>query len=222
MPFRKFHISHSILASIILVTLVSQKATAGSAPWVGETFWGAHCRGKAVGYGPFDYLQRASYSKELYLVESAHFTPAVENLVKGNTGKFMGDLDYTLRAWPNHHRALNSVIQYRLRVGNDFPRSTWVPAECYLQRAISFNPKDTTVYMLYGLLLHRMERREEALEYYRKAEQLDSSNVQLMYNLGLLLCDLGEYQEAKEYSDKVYASGFPLPGLKNKLTKAGH
>jgi hypothetical protein len=49
----------------------------------------------------------------------------------------------------------------------------------------------------------------------------EPTNVQIKYNLSLLLVELKEYREANEYAQELYARGFPLPGLKNKLTKAG-
>lgn len=195
---------------------------ADSAPWVGVTLWGTNCSGKSAGYGPFDYLLRGQYPKELTLVESVHFTPEVENLVSGSSGSLANDLDYTIRAWPNHHRALNSVVRLRIRKGSNFPKTGTTPAECYLQRAIRFSPKDPTTQMLYGMLLHRLGNKDKALELYQSANELDPNNVQTMYNMGLLLCDLQRYKEAKEYADIVYARGFPLPGLSRRLERAGY
>ena len=68
-----------------------------------------NCGPLANAFGPFDY--RTEKGNSLYLVESAHFTPAVEAVIAGNTTYIGGDLDYTLRAFPNHHRALMSMIR---------------------------------------------------------------------------------------------------------------
>ncbi|MEQ8690336.1 MAG: tetratricopeptide repeat protein [Pseudomonadales bacterium] len=193
-----------------------------SAPWVGESFDGAPCRGGGQGFGPFDYLQRGGLKQQLYLVESAHFTPEVEQLARGNTGALTGDLDYTLRAWPNHHRALNAMNRYQLRSGastvSAMRRANIPPAECYLLRAVNFSPKDDMAYMLLGLLSHRKDRHEEALTAYRKAVELSPSNIQAKYNLALLLVDLGQLKEAEALAADVYAAGFPLQGLKRKLS----
>ena len=195
---------------------------AAGAPWVGTTLWGTPCTGAGEGYGPFDYLLRSQYSKELILVESAHFTPNVENLISGSTGSLTADLGYTLRAWPNHHRALNSVVRLRVRMGSNFPRSGDPPAECYLQRAINYSRKDSTAQMLYAMLLHRMSQNEKALQYYQAAENLSPNDVQIKYNMGLLLCDMGRYQEAKSLANEVYAQGYPLPGLRRRLSAKGY
>jgi len=213
------------LYCVLLISVFTSPALfaqPANAPWVGETFWGTTCFGREPGYGPYDYLLRQQYPTELGLVEGAHFTSNVENLVSGKKSKDpMPDLDYTLRAWPNHHRALNSVIRLRIRYGDNFPRQTIVPAECYLQRALNFSPKDANTHMLYAMLLQRMNYSDKAYDSHKAAEELDSDNVQVMYNLGLLLCDMGKFQEAKKYSDEVYARGFPLPGLKRRLERNG-
>lgn len=191
------------------------------APWVGDTLWGTACRG-GQGYGPFDYLLRSNNPKDLRLVEGAHFTPNVEHLIKGeSTTDPLGDLDYTLRAWPNHHRALNTAIRARLQKGRNWQRSQYPPAECYLQRAIAYSPKDGTAEMLYAMLLHQSDLPERAFDHYTRAEKLLPTDVQVKYNFGLLLVEMGRYDEARERARYAYGHDFPLPGLKNKLQQAG-
>ena len=57
-------------------------------------------------YGPFDYrTQRES----LAVVEAVHFNQTTEMLIRPMGRNFGGDFDYTLRASPNHHRALISM-----------------------------------------------------------------------------------------------------------------
>ncbi len=200
--------------------LVAPSATAqdaNPAPWIGTNFSGVHCEGRGQGYGPFDYRLRGSYTAELSLVESAHFTPAVENLISGATNTSpMSDIDYTLRAWPNHHRALNSIIRFNL---NDPKSQTagYPAAECYLNRALNFAPKDATARMLYAVLLHRIGSQKEALEVYQQASELEPDNMQIMYNKALLLADMGQRSEAEAIATFVYSREFPLPGLRRKL-----
>ena len=198
-------------------------APLSDAPWVGDTMWGTLCRGNKQGYGPFDYTLRNQYIKELKIVEDYHFSPMVENLIEGDTtSNPLGDLDYTLMAWPNHHRALNTVIRARVQKKENFKISRFTPAECYLQRAINFSPDDGVSYMLYGMLLHQMGDLKDALERYQSAERLSPQDLQTKYNIGLLLVDLERYDEAKKYAVDVYRNSFPLPGLKKKLRKEGY
>jgi Flp pilus assembly protein TadD len=153
----------------------------------------------------------------------AHFTPAVEQFVSGTTGKNpMGDLVYTLRAWPNHHRALNTIIKVRLQSKDVYQgNKKYPPAECFLQRAIHFSPEDATTYMLYGMLLQRMDKLEEAHAQYLKARELSPQDIQIKYNYALLLIKLNRIVEAEELARDIYAANYPLPGLRRQLERAG-
>ena len=192
-----------------------------SAPWVGSDLSGAPCSGSGQAYGPFDYMLRAQYEKNLAVVENHHFSPNVENLV-GDTASVMGNLNYTLMAWPNHHRALNSVIRARLRKKEHYSTTGYTPAECYLERAINYSPKDGVTYMLKGNLLQQMGRPQKALESYEIAEQLLPNDALIKYNVGLALVELRRYEEAETYAREVYARNFPYPGLKRKLKEKGY
>ena len=158
-------------------------ANAKNAPWVGNTLSGLICDGGEQGYGPFDYIQRGQLKNELHLVEMAHFTSDIENLIKGTVaGSIEGNLNYTLRAWPNHPKALLSIIRYQLNINKKLiTKKIDTPPECYLQRAIHFSPQDTTSYSLYGYYLRKLGRLEEAAKYYEKASKLDPENAKTAY-----------------------------------------
>lgn len=190
------------------------------APWVGESLAGARCEG-VVGERAWDYTRRAAYAEQLQLNERFHFTASVEQLTGGQSGSIPADIDFMLRAWPNHHRALNSLSRYQLRLtrGQEKPL---LPVECYFQRAINFNPRDSSSRLLYAIFLHRSDHFEEALEQYRGAEKISPGDAQIQYNLALLLVELEEYEEARVYAEKLYGGGFPLPGLKRKLSRVGY
>ncbi|MBU3070885.1 hypothetical protein KOI40_13745 [Aestuariicella sp. G3-2] len=227
MPLNNRHLKLSFLASLItMLSLTSQHTLASNeAPWVGDTLTGAPCIGRPSGYGPYDYLQRNRLAKNLRLVEGAHFDRNVEALTGGAKGKGkdpIPDLDYTLRAFPNHHRALNTIIRHDLTKPKESYNKGATPAECYLQRAINFSPKDAISYMLYGILLHRTNNYVDALMQYDTAKTLAPENGQILYNLSLLLVDLERYEEARSYAKKIYARGFPLQGLKKQLQSAGY
>ena len=231
---RKFPHYHATkaLSFLILVTLGSTASIIvhsrpiGHAPWVGESLSGAPCRGESENYGPYDYLQRHTLTAELGIVEKHHFGPQVEQLIGGmRTGSpeaVPSEIHYTLKAWPNHHRALNSIIQYQLIKLGKKKFTRFPPAECYLQRAIKFSPEDGTTRMLYANLLQRTGHKKNALKQYEKALTLQPKGIQVKYNLALLLVDLKKYERAKGYATELYTKGFPLPGLKNKLRKAGY
>lgn len=226
MPISLRHLNAAPLVFLLsLSALCSPASFADEAPWVGTTLEGAPCNGLRAGFGPYDYLDRNRLTQQLRLVEGAHFDVNVETLsggAKSGTGNPLPDLEYTLRAFPNHHRALNTVITYDLRKNKTFTSKRLSPAECYLQRAINFSPKDANAHMLYAIFLHRGLRYTDAMKEYEAAQKLSPNNPQVMYNYSLLLVDLKRYEEARSHAVNLYAQGFPLQGLKKRLQAAGH
>jgi len=169
-------------------------------------------------YGPYDYTNPL-HKKKLPIVLGAHFTRDVEMLIRGSTAaKPYGDIDYTLRAIPNFHRALYAMsrIQIRDKVVHD---RLWryYSARCYFERAIYLNSKDEVSFMLYGLHLHRIGDLKGAVDKYNMAERLGLGSAEFYHNRGLLSFDLGEYDESRAYYERSSDLGYPLLGLKNKL-----
>ncbi len=154
-------------------------------------------------------------------VETNHFTPQVEQLIKGQTAPLPRDIAFVLRQIPNHYRALAAMARWQLANGLPIdPDSNVWTVDCYFVRAITFRPNDSTVHLLYGTYLQRAKRFDEALAQYETAQKLGNESPDLYYNWGLLELDLNNLTKAKQYSDKVYQMGYPLPGLKEKLARA--
>ena len=182
---------------------------------------GSDCGSIQNAYGPFDYTD-PSRKPNLRLVEGAHFTNEVKQLIKGKSSYLMGDIDYTLRAFPNHHQALYSMMNYRLKnpwttTAGQLGRS----ADCYFKRAIEFKRDDPTVRMIYGIYLHKKKQYESAIAQYLFALKAAPDYSELLYNIGLSYFENNEHDQALKYAKKAYALGYPLPGLKNKLTQSG-
>jgi tetratricopeptide (TPR) repeat protein len=169
---------------------------------------------------PMDYNSPED-RKMLPTVERAHFTQEVEALIRGINGELPGDIDYTLYQFPNHYRALNAMARWQLK--NPRPASaTYLTIDCYFERAVSFRPQDATLYFLYAIYLHSAKRLDDAQKAYEKAEELGGGvSPEFHYNYGLLLADQKKWDLAKERADKAYGMGYPLPGLRNKLKRAG-
>jgi len=214
-----------VLAGASLYALADGSGGSGRpAPWVGQTFWGEECQGSRIPFGPYDYLEREKYRNQLFITEEYHFTKRIANLQQDSTTAAINDIQYTLMAWPNHHGALYSALQYRKQVRGSWPQNanSATPVECHLMRAINFSPNDPVPYMIQGLLLHDFEHYKEALVAFRKANKLMPNDVITQYNMGLTLVALEMYEEAVEVAQQVYSTDFPLPGLKNKLSTAGY
>lgn len=170
-------------------------------------------------YGPFDY--RTDKDK-LPIVENVHFTANIESLRSGNTGVLPGgDIDYTLRAFPNHSRALMAMVRLGQKEKTERPKGTRYSVRCYLDRAVRFRPDDGMARMIYGIYLAQRKKSAEALNQLELAKESAGENANLHYNLGLVYCDLGRYEEALHHAHMAYRLGFQLPGLKEKLNKAG-
>ncbi|MEO5862072.1 MAG: ABC transporter permease [Burkholderiales bacterium] len=173
-------------------------------------------------YGPFDYTNPEHFRKKLPIVEQYHFTSNVENLISGSTGHLPGpDLSYTLNAFPNHHRALAAMTKLAIRQKTDKPQASNYTMECWFDRAVEWRPRDGMVRMLFGNYLSYGKRYKEALSQYLMAEDLLKNNTNLFYNMGLLYFNIKNYGKSLEYAKRAYAGGFPLPGLRNMLVKAG-
>lgn len=222
-PFLAFAAA-TFVSSLTLMSTPTHAAPIGTTPFVGDDFQGRPCFGRKENYGPFDYLKRASLPGELNVVEKHHFNSDVEHLIRGQTSPTpMGDIAYTLHAWPNHHRALYSAIRFRLRGYPQYriPKNRKIPtAECFIQRAIQFSPRDATTYMLYGILFQRTGQPEKALQQYRLAHSINPKDTQIAYNLALVLVELGQLDEAQKLADGIYTKEFPLQGLKKRLAQA--
>ena len=170
-------------------------------------------------YGPFDYTNPSDVKNHLPVVERYHFSSEVENLQRDMTGSIYGDLRYTLRAFPNHHRALNAMGRLELRDGVGAEAKQ---ASCYFERAIRFNPSDATVRLVYGIYLYRKENLGAAIRELEKAIELAPNSAEAHYNLGLVLQNTGQPAEAVKHAAFAQQLGYPLPGLIRKLERAGY
>ncbi len=148
-------------------------------------------------YGPLDYRSASPDNKQL--VEGAHFTREVEQLIRGKTSSTpAGDLDYTLRVFPNHPRALYSLMKWGERTKTDRPSGAHWPIWCYFDRAIRFQPEDAQVRALYGVYLHKKGRFSESLEQLKEAERFAGESANVLYNIGLVYLDLNNSEKALE------------------------
>lgn len=172
------------------------------------------------GYGPLDYRDpNGQLDRER--VTNYHFTPDVEQGIMGATGQIGGDLDYTLRAIPNHIGALASMTRLALTRKTLVIVGMKYPVECYFDRAIRFAPDDGAVRAAYASFFFQHGKLDEALGMFRAALDLSPEDAAINYNLGLLYLKKKDYDNANLYAKKAYALEFPLPGLKNMLVAAG-
>jgi tetratricopeptide (TPR) repeat protein len=170
-------------------------------------------------YGPFDY--RTATKAQKAIVEANHFTPAVESLKAGITGHIGGELDYTLRAFPNHPRALMAMIRLSQRDRTTRPQGALYPVACYVERAVQFRPDDPNVRQIRGIFLSMLGRHQDAIADFRFAVEQSPNDAGAHYNLGLAYFETKQYDLAVEEAKIARSLGHPLAGLTNKLKSAG-
>ncbi len=170
-------------------------------------------------YGPFDFR---TDKEKLPIVLGAHFTPEVEALIRGKTSATPGgDIDYTLRAIPNHPNALMAMMQLGEKEKTPQPRGSRYTVECWFDRAIRFRPDDNMVGMIYTSFLTKNNRKSEAMQQLDIVLKTAKDNAFTHQNIGLLYFDLGEHQKALVQAHKAMALGLNRPELKEKLQAAG-
>jgi tetratricopeptide (TPR) repeat protein len=177
------------------------------------------CGSLEFGYGPYDYR---SSKEKLAVVERFHFTPKVENLLGGENQVTAGaDLAYTLAASPNHHRALMAVMKLAEKEKRVKPLHMPYSVDCYFERAERFRPDDSMVKTIHGIYLIRSRKLQAGTEKLESALSQAGENANIYYNLGLAYFDLKQFDKSLESAHRAYALSFPLPGLRDKLKRAG-
>jgi tetratricopeptide (TPR) repeat protein len=177
------------------------------------------CGGLENGYGPYDYLMQKD---KLPIVEQFHFTPEVERLVAGkSTVNIGGDLSYTLKAFPNHHRALLAMARLGARLHTPQPVGAAHSVECFFERALRFRPQDTTARMLYANYLFDTQRQPDALLQMQTVADEAGDHAFTHYNLGLIYLERKHYDLSLQHAQKAYALGMTQPGLRQQLERLG-
>jgi tetratricopeptide (TPR) repeat protein len=152
-------------------------------------------------------------------LDSHHTNPASQAMSAGEYFKVKADLNFTLQHSPNHHRALQLLVDFDRRTGGDLGGAA--PTECYFYWAQLFAPDDPVVWLAGGYYYQTKHDNEMAKRWYSRALKLDPDYPDAHYNLGLLYVELKDYPSALEHAHAAYAVGYPLPGLRNKLKGTG-
>lgn len=206
----RWHAFLSLTAQLALLSMACQSASAQGEPVCGSL---------ANAYGPFDY--RRERNGALQIVERAHFTPEVELLQRGKSGYLGGDLDYTLRASPNHHRALIALSKYAIREKTARVPNTNHTVDCYFDRAIRFQPDDIVVKLIYVQHLIKTNQRDEALRRLQNAAELAKDNPLSHYNIGLLYFEAQDLDKALLHALSSRELGNPRTDLLDRIQAAG-
>jgi tetratricopeptide (TPR) repeat protein len=156
-------------------------------------------------------------AQTLRTAEQYHMEPGIVRMNSRDYPGAYGDFAFILGFFPNHPRALAMI--------SELCDLKWKSPRCevdeWFQKAIDRNPKAAQTYLVLGLHLHRLNRLQEAVGSYQKALSLNPSSANAHYNLGLAYYDLKQFELSNQQAQLSYALGVRLPGLRDKLTKAG-
>jgi len=178
------------------------------------------CGPLANAFGPHDY--RFDRGHKLSIVETYHFTAPVEALIRGQSGSVVGvDLDYTLRAFPNHHRALLAMTKLAEKEKTTKPDGSRYTIDCWFDRAVRFRPDDTTARLIFASYLHKTNRTPEAIAQLENAAGQAKDNPFTQYNIGLVYVDMKAYDKALIQAHRALEMGFASTELRDILEKVG-
>jgi tetratricopeptide (TPR) repeat protein len=208
------------LAGVLIAVIVANlgaTATAQTQTGANSACGNLYAQGQ---YGPYDFRTN---KKEIQVVLRAHFLPIVESLIRGSTNTTPGgDIDYTLRAIPNHPNALISMMRLGEREKTPKPSGSRYTVECWFDRAIRFRPDDQVVRMLYVTYLTKAgDRKPDAMRQLQIVLRAAQDNPFTYFNVGLLYADLNEYDLALVQAHKAMELGLDRVELRDKLKAAG-
>ena len=180
----------------------------------------ARAQGTGSVVGTYDYYAAAASPQTLQTlknVESFHIEPGRDRMKKRNYPGALQDFEFILNYFPNHPIALALV--------SDLCDLNWKSPQCdpepYFERAFQINPKAAQTWAVYGLHLQRIKSNDKAIDAYKRSLALNPASMNAHYNLGLAYVDLKRFDLANQHAQAAYALGYPLPGLKDKLVRAG-
>ena len=93
----------------------------------------------------------------------------------------------------------------------------------YLDMAIEGCPTCPIGYQAKAMLYRDAAQPAQAREVLESGDRaLEGKSAALHYLLGLVLMDLKDFPAAQEHARRAYELGYPLPGLRDRLARAGH
>jgi tetratricopeptide (TPR) repeat protein len=206
-------------AAVICLGLALQFGGAAAAHAQTLKTTGEDCGQLENAFGPFDYYDPNNVD-ELRDVNTNHMHRVVTGMQETTNARLaINNIDYMLRAFPNHPIVLRLMADYFLNGGKRWEHHS---AECYFDRATRFVPEDGNVRMLFGVYLVRKGNLQDARAQLEKARELLPKSADAAYNLGLLDYREKKYEKAKVNAVDAYSLGYPLPALRENLRKVGY
>ena len=158
----------------------------------------------------------AMLRQQLAEVEKHHLGPCMQGYQEHHYVQAYQDCEFMLNYFPNHPRALLLMAQICEAWKNPHCNS-----EPFFERAIEINPEVSGTYSVVGIYQLRLKKVPEAIGSLKKAVELDQNSINGHYNLALAYFESKQYELSNQHAQLAYQLGAPLPGLREKLKKAG-
>ena len=203
--------------------------------------WPAFCRARQAsiwgdsGYSPSVSQADIAHWKEALGAAFEHIHHYCWALNSYNRAKAATDPQRQTYYW---NRVIDDATYAFKRIGPAdtlSPDIAWLLAEAFdatgnaakgeavLRDVQSAQPNAARPYVALALLLKRQGKLPEAVRWLERGNRTtEFKSAEINYTLGLFLIDQKRFEEAKECAVRAYALGYPLPGLKEKLRRAGH
>jgi tetratricopeptide (TPR) repeat protein len=130
------------------------------------------------------------------------------------------EFNYATKHCPATDRFSANVATQMAMVYADQGRA--VDAMSALDRAIRTHPDYDGAYIARSILLTRSGKASESKQVLLQGVEATGGTAELHYALGLAYFNLRDFEASREQARKAYALGYPIPGLRNKLEKAGY
>lgn len=173
-------------------------------------------------------VARAQSGWDYYSVESDHQLQQHLKMAAGHwrgcvelpkLHQYLGaysDCTFILRYFPNHPEALFQLG----RVCEAWKDPRCDPEE-WFEKAIAINPSAATTYVVIGINRLRLKKISEAIASLKQGVDLEPGSINAHYNLALAYFDAKEFELSNQHAQLAYQLGAPLPGLRDKLKRAG-
>jgi tetratricopeptide (TPR) repeat protein len=89
--------------------------------------------------------------------------------------------------------------------------------------ALKVNAAYGSAYVGKAMLDRDQSKLDAAIDTLRKGNEATSGqSAEISHFLALLLLQQGRYEESRTFARQAYANGYPLPGLRDRLARAGY
>jgi len=116
------------------------------------------------------------------------------------------------------------VAEIRTRMGLTLREAgDMTKADEQFDQALKVNPAYGGAYVGKAMLRRDAGKVDDAIAVLRKGNQVaEGKSPEISHFLALLLLQQGHYEESRTFARQAYANGYPLPGLRDRLARAGY